>query len=62
MNIEERELVDGCGLFFYKSLLPEDLKIKIANWYKGLSKEEQNFIDIVREEGKTEGEYFSQTE
>ena len=62
MNIEERELVEGCGLFFYKSLLPEDLKIKIANWYRGLSKEEQNFIDIVREEGKTEEEYFSQTE
>ena len=62
MNIEERELVDGCGLFFYKSLLPEDLKIKIAKWYKGLSKEEQNFIDIVRLECKTEEEYFSQTE
>ena len=58
MNIEERELVDGCGLFFYKSLVPEDLKIKITKWYKGLSKEEQNFIDIVREEGKTEEWYF----
>ena len=62
MNIEERELVDGCGLFFFNSLLPEDLKIKIAKWYKGLSKEEQNFIDIVRTESKTEEEYFSQTE
>ena len=62
MNIEERELVDGCGLFFFDSSLPDDLKIKIAKWYKGLSKEEQTFIDIVRIEGKTEEEYFSQTE
>ena len=61
MNIEERELIDGCGLFFYKSLLPEDLKIKIANWYKGLSKEEQNCIEIVREEGKTEEKHFFQS-
>lgn len=46
----EEELIVGSGLFHWNSSLTKETKIKMMNWYNGLSKEEQTFVLDLRHE------------
>jgi hypothetical protein len=55
----EECLINGSGLFFFKSTLDIRMKEKIYNWYNSLSEEDRKFVDILREETKDESEFFA---
>ena len=57
---EDKFLIDGSGLFFFKSRLDDKKKLEIANWYKNLSDEHREFVDIIRSEAIDETDFFSQ--
>lgn len=57
---EDRFLIDGSGLFFFKSRLDDETKLKIVKWYKNLSDDDRKYVDILRNESSDEADYFSQ--
>lgn len=52
---EERYLINGSELFHWKSRVPDEEKLRILNWYKSLSQQERNDIDILRSESYSDG-------
>jgi len=52
------ELINGSGLFFFLSNIEDDKKIQIIKWYKSLSQDEQDYVDILRSESSDETDYF----
>lgn len=46
----EEEMIVGSGLFHWNSSLTKATKLKMLNWYNGLSKEEQQFVRDLRHE------------
>lgn len=59
---EDKLLIDGSGLFFFKSRLPDDEKLEIVNWYKSLPPAHREFVDIIRGEAIDEAALFSNYE
>ena len=57
---EDEFLINGSGLFFFKSRLDNKKKLEIVNWYKNLSDEHREFVDIIRSEAIDETDFFSQ--
>ncbi|MCK9319402.1 hypothetical protein [Methanoculleus sp.] len=57
---EDKFLINGSGLFFFKSRLDDKKKLEIAKWYKNLSDEHREFVDIIRSEAIDETDFFSQ--
>ncbi len=57
---EDRLLIDGSGLFFFKTRLGDETKLKITKWYKNISDVDREYVDILRNEASDESEYFSQ--
>jgi hypothetical protein len=57
---EDRLLIDGSGLFFFKTRLDDETKLKITKWYKNISDVDREYVDILRNEASDESEYFSQ--
>ena len=60
-SVSNYELINGSGLFFWNTMLDNNTKLEIVNWYNSLSKEEQKYVDILRDEAK-EDAYFSANE
>ncbi len=58
LTAQEEYQINGSGLFFFKTLLDPEKKLKIMEWYKNLSKDEQEFVDILRTESSDEAEFF----
>jgi len=56
---EDKFLINGSGLFFFKSRLDDKKKLEIAKWYKNLSDEHREFVDIIRSEAIDETDFFS---
>ena len=52
------ELINGSGLFFFKSDLDESTKLKIVEWYNKLPENERNYVDLLRSEASDE-QYFN---
>lgn len=44
------------NLFNYKSLLTQEEKTKILNWYISLSDEQRTFVDCLRNEARLDEE------
>ncbi|MFA5585551.1 MAG: hypothetical protein WDA02_03280 [Saccharofermentanales bacterium] len=57
---EDKFLINGSGLFFFKSRLDDKKKLEISKWYKNLSDEHREFVDIIRSEAIDETDFFSQ--
>lgn len=57
---EDKFLINGSDLFFFKSRLDDEKKLEIAKWYKNLSDEHREFVDIIRSEAIDETDFFSQ--
>lgn len=56
---EDEFLINGSGLFFFRSRLDDRKKLEIAKWYKNLSDEHREFVDIIRSEAIDETDFFS---
>ena len=56
---EDEFLINSCGFFFFRSRLDDRKKLEIAKWYKNLSDEHKEFVDIIRSEAIEETDYFS---
>jgi len=56
---EDGFLINGSGLFFFKSRLDNKKKLEITKWYKNLSDEHREFVDIIRSEAIDETDFFS---
>jgi hypothetical protein len=61
MEQADREKIDGSGLFFWNSSLPDTEKLELVEWYKGLSKEDQSKVDKLRSEATDEADFFAQS-
>ena len=56
---EDEFLINGSGLFFFKSRLDDRKKLETVKWYKNLSDEHREFVDIIRSEAIDETDFFS---
>ena len=56
---EEVFLINGSGLFFFKSRLDDKKKLEIVKWYNNLSDKQREFVDIIRSEAINETDFFS---
>ena len=56
---EDEFLINGSGFFFFRSRLDDRKKLEIAKWYKNLSDEHKEFVDIIRSEAIEETDFFS---
>lgn len=57
---EEDRLVNGSGLFFFKTKLDKKTMVEIVKWYKGLPEKDRKYVDILRNEASDETDFFSQ--
>jgi len=55
-------LINGSGLFFFKSNLSNDEKLKIVKWYNKLSDEDKENVNILRNEAADETEYYENSD
>ena len=49
--------INGSGLFNWNSSLTDERKLEILSWFKGLTKEEQKYVNEIRSEGYDDGTY-----
>ena len=59
---EDDLLVNGSGLFFWKSHLPKEKQLEIVKWYKALPEKDREIVDILRSESSDEAYWNSQDE
>lgn len=56
---ESNKEVDGSGLFFFRSDVPEDKQLAIVRWYNQLQHNEKEYVDILIREAKDDAEFHS---
>jgi hypothetical protein len=49
-SVSDDFLINGSGLFHWNSSIKREVKIEMINWYNGLPKEQQKYIDDFRHE------------
>ncbi len=49
---EAKERINGSGLFFFRSDVPDTLKLKILDWVDSLHPWEKTLLEILIQEGK----------
>lgn len=49
--------INGCGLFYWASSLSDARKLEILNWYEGLTKEEKEMVQDLRQESYEDAVY-----
>lgn len=55
ITVDEKFLINGSELFHWQSRVPDEEKLRIINWYKSLSQQERDDIDILRDNSYSEG-------
>ena len=58
--MNDNEVINSSGLFFFLTKVNKKARLKIIEWYNNLSKEEQKFVNILRNEAIDEADYFSE--
>jgi len=56
---EDMYLINGSGLFFFKSNLDGPTQLKIVKWYNNLSDEDRKYVDLLRSEASDNADFFS---
>ena len=57
----EQELeINGSGLFFFQTDLEANKQLEILNWHNSLTKQQKEFVRILRHEASEEAEFFAQ--
>jgi len=56
---KDKFLINGSGLFFFKSKLDELTQLKIVKWYNNLSDEDRKYVDLLRSEASDNADFFS---
>jgi hypothetical protein len=58
LSREEIHAINGSGLFYWNTHLDDQTKSKIFNWYKSLSEEQREFVDILRHEHADDQSFY----
>lgn len=58
MGKEEELIINGSGLFHWKSFLKPEVQLKMVEWYDNLSPEEKQYVQDLRYEAQMD-EYDS---
>lgn len=56
----EKKIINGSGLFFFKSELSGKKQLEILKWYRRIHQFERDYVDILIQEGKDDAEFFAQ--
>jgi len=52
---DEKDLVNGSGLFHWNSSVKDEEKLEIVKWYKSLDDKFKKYINILRDESYDDG-------
>lgn len=59
LSKKEKKLINGSGLFFFKTDVDEITQLEIVKWYKNLSENDRYYVDTLINEAKSEADFFS---